>query len=716
MLNIRVRKGKGVEYKLVNNATIKDKFLENVNQLKKMRDMFNNSNPKEDKNVVLSSYYYKLIYLYKDMLNIKNNNITCKDESFIDLYINKLHVLLINILSIRDNGFHLERIKTEYNIYGELIKALELLYNKIRLRNKKPDSIQSNKNIRGVFKPLDVHIHFNEIDECLNYTNSLSQIISNPDKELYHSITLFINIEQLKKYVFNNLVYYNNTHKPCSIDITKYNNFYNTHIDTYFMNQLFTIKNINNETTIHAITDYYNIYKLGIYVMIKNNRVAIFAPFTNSNKESNNNKLLVSPQKLMKGRKRDSDYNYPRDTNFLQIRDMFDQLCQNKIISDCEFIINPNKHISINTSLSQNKIPVFSFYSVSNVSAITIPTPTDWQLSTQLIYPVSFIDKDKKCSECIFDKDFNKNRINWNMKSDKLLFRGPASGYGYSIEKNNILKLAKIAKDENYVNLDVKLTAWNLRDKTTDQLLSFSECDKNIDLDVSANNRMDLTDYMKYKYIIYFSNSMSNYSKLLKLGSVIFKVESDSSCRTWLSDLTNPYIDHIPIKSDLSDLYEKLEWCKNNDNECIMIAHNAMQLYQKYITKGYMFDYLQLLCFRISERYETKISHSTYLELVYKTNSIEKLKHKINNLISSTNNKSKINLESLYKKLELLQDDINISYDCVRSVDTYDKNFDIDEIIDDKIKLDEQFIDLLVEYEKKTVEVINEVYTIIETL
>ena len=199
MLNIRVRKGKGVEYKLVNNATIKDKFLENVNQLKKMRDMFNNSNPKEDKNVVLSSYYYKLIYLYKDMLNIKNNNITCKDESFIDLYINKLHVLLINILSIRDNGFHLERIKTEYNIYGELIKALELLYNKIRLRNKKPDSIQSNKNIRGVFKPLDVHIHFNEIDECLNYTNSLSQIISNPDKELYHSITLFINIEQLKK-------------------------------------------------------------------------------------------------------------------------------------------------------------------------------------------------------------------------------------------------------------------------------------------------------------------------------------------------------------------------------------------------------------------------------------------------------------------------------------------------------------------------------------
>ena len=58
----------------------------------------------------------------------------------------------------------------------------------------------------------------------------------------------------------------------------------------------------------------------------------------------------------------------------------------------------------------------------------------------------------------------------------------------------------------------------------------------------------------------------------------------------------------IPIKSDLSDLKEKIKWCKSNQSACEEIGRNARRFYFEYISKDVMMDYVQQTLNLISAR------------------------------------------------------------------------------------------------------------------
>ena len=95
-------------------------------------------------------------------------------------------------------------------------------------------------------------------------------------------------------------------------------------------------------------------------------------------------------------------------------------------------------------------------------------------------------------------------------------------------------------------------------------------------------------------------------------GSVILKV--DSKCvadSIWYFPLLQPYIDHVPVKADLSNLLEQIEWCRNNDEKCHIIAQNAYNLYNKYISRNGILDYLQAICIEISKRTLVAPSYAT---------------------------------------------------------------------------------------------------------
>mgnify|MGYP000854666492 CR=1 FL=1 len=49
----------------------------------------------------------------------------------------------------------------------------------------------------------------------------------------------------------------------------------------------------------------------------------------------------------------------------------------------------------------------------------------------------------------------------------------------------------------------------------------------------------------------------------------------------------------VPVANDLSDLRERIEWCKQNDEKAHEIARNAANFADKYITKTAIFDYLE---------------------------------------------------------------------------------------------------------------------------
>ena len=93
----------------------------------------------------------------------------------------------------------------------------------------------------------------------------------------------------------------------------------------------------------------------------------------------------------------------------------------------------------------------------------------------------------------------------------------------------------------------------------------------------------------------------------MRLGSVILKVKSTCVANSmWYFPLLQPYVDHIPVKEDLSDLKEKIEWCRKNDAKCKQIAENAKKLYNVFCSREGILDYLEMVMHRIHTRYEVK--------------------------------------------------------------------------------------------------------------
>jgi hypothetical protein len=52
---------------------------------------------------------------------------------------------------------------------------------------------------------------------------------------------------------------------------------------------------------------------------------------------------------------------------------------------------------------------------------------------------------------------------------------------------------------------------------------------------------------------------------------------------------------YISIKSDLSDLEEQIEWCKQNDNKCKKIAETAKKFAEEALSPEFMKSYFENL-------------------------------------------------------------------------------------------------------------------------
>ncbi len=86
-----------------------------------------------------------------------------------------------------------------------------------------------------------------------------------------------------------------------------------------------------------------------------------------------------------------------------------------------------------------------------------------------------------------------------------------------------------------------------------------------------------LLDHCKFKYLIDFQGyGYSGRTKyLLHSGRPLFYVLRDWN-EYWYFDM-KPMVHFIPVKSDLSDFYEKFEWAENNYNKAVEIANNGKQ-------------------------------------------------------------------------------------------------------------------------------------------
>lgn len=67
-------------------------------------------------------------------------------------------------------------------------------------------------------------------------------------------------------------------------------------------------------------------------------------------------------------------------------------------------------------------------------------------------------------------------------------------------------------------------------------------------------------------------NAWSNLFTRLLLGCCVIKIASERGYRQWYYDALHPFEHFVPVAADLSDLAEKIEWCRAHDRECSAIA------------------------------------------------------------------------------------------------------------------------------------------------
>jgi hypothetical protein len=74
-----------------------------------------------------------------------------------------------------------------------------------------------------------------------------------------------------------------------------------------------------------------------------------------------------------------------------------------------------------------------------------------------------------------------------------------------------------------------------------------------------------------------FSNAWSNFLVRLHLGCCVLKIDSQHGYRQWYYDRIHPWEHFVPVRADMTDLIEKLDWAHSNDARAREIAENGRQ-------------------------------------------------------------------------------------------------------------------------------------------
>lgn len=168
----------------------------------------------------------------------------------------------------------------------------------------------------------------------------------------------------------------------------------------------------------------------------------------------------------------------------------------------------------------------------------------------------------------------------WKQKKELLFWRGASS-------KTLRFKLCEMSlKHENLIDAGFsemvderkikELKSWN----RFDDYLSFQR------------PFATLQKQLSYKYLPVLDGVMCTYPgyqwRLLS-NSIVFKQKSDEV--QWFYLALKPYEHYIPIKEDMSDLIDKINWAKSNDEKCKDITKKATEfvLTDLMIEDGYVY-------------------------------------------------------------------------------------------------------------------------------
>jgi hypothetical protein len=353
-----------------------------------------------------------------------------------------------------------------------------------------------------------------------------------------------------------------------------------------------------------------NVLHKGIYVRIKDNKISAFHLLINRNPKNNwsrklgYDKNMITNNCLIENADKKTTIWESVYPNFFFL---LKGLCNNRKINDCEFFYNKrdfpvlrknlkSPHIMIYkeneeedfSKLYKHMIPILSSASGKDYLDIPMPTPDDIGIVFKKYFP-------RACQNTYMKGDkIIRDTVLWKDKINCAVFRGKATGCGTLVSNNQRLKLSEISEMNKKKILDAGVTKWNYREK---YYYGKKHTINKKNMGFKNSSFMSREEQLGYKYLISVDGHSRPYRLAYELmsNSLVIMIESKFDYNLFYEELLKPYEHYVPVKKDLSDLIEQIEWCISNDEQCQKIVRNANNLMKKVMTKDYFYDYVQYI-------------------------------------------------------------------------------------------------------------------------
>jgi len=182
-----------------------------------------------------------------------------------------------------------------------------------------------------------------------------------------------------------------------------------------------------------------------------------------------------------------------------------------------------------------------------------------------------------------FRKTYNHNWIPWRERLSTVLWRGTANGPLPALRTDDpedwrwlprALLCQRAAMLSGKFPIDAKITG-------IDEYFRRPNSPSVVGIERFVGPRIDWAEYGRYRYTIDidgWANSWVGLFQKLLCGSTVLKVESPNGFRQWYYDRLKPYVHYIPVKSDLSNLEEAIEFALTNEREAEEVARQGRNL------------------------------------------------------------------------------------------------------------------------------------------
>ena len=365
-----------------------------------------------------------------------------------------------------------------------------------------------------------------------------------------------------------------------------------------------TLPNLTAETVVQTFSYMFDKFKKGIFVQIRDNHLNVFLPFSNANYinewhsrvQGIDSRAWVANNYLFR-----SEVPYiENDIGVPCLKHMLETLCKTHTVPDLEFFINKRdfplfrkdrcepyeaiygKEQELLSHNYEYYLPCLSMVGHSEFNDIPIPTPDEWtRICTEdnIFFPATR----RTLTPTYQGKIDTPSR--WSKRPNTATFRGSLTGKGTTAKMNLRWKLWTLAQKHPDL-LEVGITGIPERGqlaRDSHGLITVEYFEKD---SVPIQQTIPLIHQAnRYKYIVHIAGHVQSYRLSEELGLDVVVLKVNCPYKMWFEEMLVPWVHYVPVKGNLSDLIEQINWCNEHPVECLEIIKCANMFFHTHLGK-----------------------------------------------------------------------------------------------------------------------------------